>query len=779
MKKILRRPLLKFLAALILSFAFMAAGISAISAIMIYSYGADTKVGIKNQIYEIVIDGQKRDALEYYQAAINGEDTFSYENIFSEENSNYAFEIVPMEKIPNAKIDKLSNYTVKDCQYSKEDTRQITVITVDETKEYKLDTKENDKLKPYYLFSQEEYNNCYWALEEDITNLDLLRNATRRIDDNCVTVEKDAYDELNKKFTFDIPNENIQGAYEGEISGKDILDLNSFYFQKNDLIYFLSDVKDNEKKFNEILNKAKKYFDASYYYDESTGEMKIEYMSRDTYEVMLKSYIKSNLSANDSISEAIYLKYYDFAYDYWKVILPVSIILIAALIVYLIRVSGKHDDTDEIKLNLFDEIPLDVWIIAALGMFFVAVMFLGAGYQVANLLTGILITYFVILFCSAIGMSVATRYKVLGMRLFKNTITYIVLAFCINIFKKLLTKFGAAFIELFHNMNCYIKYIGIIAAVAIVELLFIGEGADVAMFIIFAEKIVLAVMIALALTNMKKIEEKTQRMADGHIDEKIDTENMTYGFKKQAENLNSISDGIKNAVDNEMKSEKMKTELITNVSHDIKTPLTSIINYVDLIKKEDIKDEKIKEYVDVLDRQSARLKSLIVDLIDASKASSGNVEVNLAKLDINMIIDQIIAEHADKFADKGLTATPKYMNKSTNVLADGNLLCRVFENLFVNIEKYAQNDSRVYIDVDETSGKIFVAIKNISKDGLNISGDELMERFVRGDSSRNTEGSGLGLSIAKSLMKLMKGDMQIKIDGDLFKVELIIPVCNE
>ena len=247
---------------------------------------------------------------------------------------------------------------------------------------------------------------------------------------------------------------------------------------------------------------------------------------------------------------------------------------------------------------------------------------------------------------------------------------------------------------------------------------------------------------------------------------------MYWEFKQHADNLNAVGDGIASAVNERMKSEHFKTELITNVSHDIKTPLTSIINYVDLIKKEHITDSKLSEYVDVLDRQSARLKKLIEDLMEASKASTGNLPVNLEKFDASVMLTQVVGEFEERTQAKNLNLIVSGPEKPVYIMADGRHLWRVFDNLMSNICKYAQPGTRVYINLEEMDASVCITFRNISSYQLNITSEELMERFVRGDSSRNTEGNGLGLSIAQSLTSLMNATMQLEVDGDLFKVIL-------
>ena len=227
-----------------------------------------------------------------------------------------------------------------------------------------------------------------------------------------------------------------------------------------------------------------------------------------------------------------------------------------------------------------------------------------------------------------------------------------------------------------------------------------------------------------------------------------------------------------------MKSERFKTELITNVSHDIKTPLTSIINYVDLLEKEEINNETAKEYIDVLSRQSTRLKKLIDDLLEASKVSTGNISVNLMKFELGILLSQALGEYEERFEKNNLHVVLNKPDEMLFVMADNRHMWRVFDNVLNNIAKYTQQGTRVYIDAKRNGKNVEISFRNISKDALNISGDELMERFVRGDSSRNTEGSGLGLSIAKSLTEVQNGKLDIQIDGDLFKVLLTFPLSE-
>jgi signal transduction histidine kinase len=269
------------------------------------------------------------------------------------------------------------------------------------------------------------------------------------------------------------------------------------------------------------------------------------------------------------------------------------------------------------------------------------------------------------------------------------------------------------------------------------------------------------------------IQEGVARIKDGDIQHSIDVGGKGE-FAKLASNINSITDGLKKAVNSELKSERLKTELITNVSHDIRTPLTSIITYVDLLKKE--KDpSKVEQYIEVLDQKSKRLKVLTDDLFDAAKASSGNIPVQFERIDIISLITQGLGEVNDKIEDLDLAFKFSHPKDKVYVQADGKLLWRSIENVLSNIFKYTLKGSRVYIDIEVLENEILLTFKNISAYELNISADELMERFKRGDESRSSNGSGLGLSIAKSLIEIQKGEFSIQVDGDLFKSMIYLP----
>ena len=275
--------------------------------------------------------------------------------------------------------------------------------------------------------------------------------------------------------------------------------------------------------------------------------------------------------------------------------------------------------------------------------------------------------------------------------------------------------------------------------------------------------------------NLRILQKGGEKLAAGDYSQSIDTRPLIGDFKRYGQRMNELRTGMERAVREQTRVERMKTELITNVSHDIKTPLTSIVNYVDLLQKVDVQPETAREYIAVLDRQSRRLKKLTEDLVEASKASSGALPVDLQPTDVSVLFDQIVGEYQDRLADCRLTLVARPPEQAVSVYADGKLLSRVMDNLVSNICKYALEDTRVYAVASCDEKTVTISLKNVSRAELNISPDELMERFVRGDASRHTEGSGLGLSIAGSLVQLMGGTFHLSIDGDLFRADITLP----
>ena len=347
-------------------------------------------------------------------------------------------------------------------------------------------------------------------------------------------------------------------------------------------------------------------------------------------------------------------------------------------------------------------------------------------------------------------------------------------------FKKLMVSIKdiKELIRTSQNFDIIKKTVVIAVICVLAEIFFgivmIGYYFVLGLILMFAIQLGFLIYLVKRLSYLKEIIDGVHKIKEGHVDYMIEEKDDLY-FKTLANDINNIGQGLENSIEERIKSERMKSELITNVSHDLKTPLTSIINYVELIKKEEnISPDYLKDYVNVLDKKSKRLKVLIEDLFEASKASTGNIELELVKLDLKQLLRQSIGELEDKLEAAKLTLRINLTEEDTFVLADGRRMYRVFENLLSNICKYSLENTRVYIDLEKQDGKIVATMKNISSYELNFDPEEIMERFKRADESRNTEGSGLGLAIARDLVKLQGGDMSIEIDGDLFKVRVEI-----
>lgn len=457
------------------------------------------------------------------------------------------------------------------------------------------------------------------------------------------------------------------------------------------------------------------------------------------------------------------------------VILALSLIVFVASLVYLVSAAGHKKDQEQVQGSFLCKVPADLFTViflAAEVSLAVGISLLGNAGSPDNYVFYVAAMLFLLL-CGgwlALGylLDFAVRIK-LG-KWWRNTLIY-----------KVLRLLYRGWNKVGENKSILWKGLTVFLGVNFLEvLIFVVFGVDYSkiMIVWFAEKAVILFVGGEILIQMKRLQEGGKHIAEGDLDYQINTERMLPALKEHAADLNRINEGVSKAVNEKMKSERFKTELITNVSHDIKTPLTSIINYVDLLEKEEIQNENAKEYLEVLERQSARLKKLIEDLIEASKASSGSLSVNLEKLEAGVFLVQTVGEFKEKTEKSKLDLQIKKPEEPIYIMADGRHFWRVIDNLMNNICKYAQPETRVYINLEQTGEKVQITFRNTSRYPLNISSEELMERFVRGDSSRNTEGNGLGLSIAGSLMELMHGKMQLFVDGDLFKVVLEFDRCE-
>ena len=464
-----------------------------------------------------------------------------------------------------------------------------------------------------------------------------------------------------------------------------------------------------------------------------------------------------------------------------------------ACLVFLFMGAGHRKGKEGTRLNLLDRIPLDLYAAGCFALAFVWMLLFvelteGMAYFFALSPEGItylaftcIVVYTAGLVALAPFLSFATRVKAGGGIWWRNTAVCWALKLCWRA-----VRWCWGLVKRFCGWLWYMTTkISIVWRTALIVLIVLVANFCIAIsirysdFALFCWLLLMAAVFLLACFGawqMKSLKAAGEKLAAGEFEYKIDTKHMYWEFKHHAENLNSIGDGMAAAVEQRMKSERLKTELITNVSHDIKTPLTSIINYVDLLERPHTPEEGA-EYLEVLERQSKRLKKLTEDLVEASKASTGNMSVTLAPTSTLEIINQSLAEYGQRMEAGKLSVLINVPEPAPAVRADGRLLWRVMDNLFNNVVKYAMPETRVYVDVRTSEGNAVISVKNISRAALNVSAGELMERFVRGDASRSTEGSGLGLSIAKSLTELQHGQFNISTDGDLFKAEITLPLA--
>lgn len=518
----------------------------------------------------------------------------------------------------------------------------------------------------------------------------------------------------------------------------------------------------------------------SKYYDDKSYEITISYKAEPIQKDFI--YYVGNL--------------YDFVAKYETnlyVLAAISAVLSLLFFIILLRVAGHTNKSEDISVSKFDKFPIDILTVIYCGL----TVLLGlAGFALYDTMDNswyyneyfyewvplLIVLCFVGVFVDFILLAILLMTFSVRLKtstFIKSTIIYKLVVLIWTILK-LVWK---SYVNLNKNIWKLLRKIPLVwkTVVAVICLMFVE-------FLIFTPdwgywwptvwiiNCILCVAVVFVAILLKDIKNGTEDIANGNVYKKIDTKYLFLDLKDHAENINNMSDGIQKAVAEQIKSERLKTELITNVSHDIKTPLTSIINYVDLLEKEEIENETAKEYINVLSRQSIRLKKLIDDLLEASKVSTGNISVNLMEFELGILLSQALAEYEERFEKNNLQVVLNKTDEALYVMADNRHMWRVFDNILNNIAKYAQSGTRVYIDAKRKDKNVEINFRNISKDPLNISGDELMERFVRGDSSRNTEGSGLGLSIAKSLTEVQNGKLDIQIDGDLFKVRLTFPL---
>ncbi len=558
-----------------------------------------------------------------------------------------------------------------------------------------------------------------------------------------------------------------------------------------------------------------------HYWDSSPHQlMYAEYVFVPMPELTVELYVDESTMSNSAVYEVLaLLRHFR---NHLLPILGVSLLIFAICAVYLCTAAGRKPKNEEIRAGGLNRIPLDLYFFAAaIGIGLLC----GAPYMLVNLLErdiltacglGALAAFLACLVFVAFCFAFVAQLKTPGGFWYRNTLCghFIRLSFrfcnwleqflrnqffplmvrsckyawrlCVALVLWTLHATEKALSWLFKTLGRFGHWLGHklhrLASLLPLTWQWLITGLIIMLSTLLLTSPVfwlLGFLIPLAIIGYSshcfgKLSESSKRMSKGDLDTKVDDKHMVGCFKDFAADLNDLAGVAVVAAQKQLKSERMKTELITNVSHDIKTPLTSIINYVDLLQKPHTPEEEA-QYLEVLERQSQRLKKLIDDLMDMSKANTGNMQVDITQVDAVEAVTQALGEFADKLDRAQIYPVFRHDAVSVPMMADGRLVWRVLSNLLGNAVKYAMPGTRLYIDLMTMDTKVVISLKNISREELNVDAEELMERFVRGDDSRNTEGSGLGLNIAKSLMELQKGQLQLLVDGDLFKVTLIFP----
>ncbi len=485
--------------------------------------------------------------------------------------------------------------------------------------------------------------------------------------------------------------------------------------------------------------------------------------------LVVTGYVLRDMDVEDSFSYYVKLVNTFYASRVTLIVITLScLVAVICLVIFLMSSAGHRPGAPGITLGLLDRIPTDLYLGAVLGLVILLVAaFLEAGWWQAwvQVVTGGAALAVCGALIMAFAMTMSTRLKYGKGYWWRHSLTGGIALFLCRALR-----------QLYRAIPLIWRWLALGAGLLIFSGLLLEPCCE-------PEAILLLLCLWTAVISylawaFSRLQRSVRRLARGNLQEPVNTRGLVGSFRQIGDNLNTLGQAANLAVEERLRSERMKTELITNVSHDIKTPLTSIVSYVDLLQKPHT-PEQGAEYLEVLARQSQRLKKLTEDLVELSKASSGTIPVELAPLNVVELVNQALAEYQTKLETAGLMVVLTAVQEEIPVSADGRLFWRVMDNLLSNCIKYALSGTRVYVDVVKYEKQVMISVKNISRQALNLPAEELMERFVRGDRSRNTEGSGLGLNIAKTLMELQHGSLNLVVDGDLFKAILLFDLLPQ
>ena len=605
---------------------------------------------------------------------------------------------------------------------------------------------------------EERYDERFYAEKLNVRNTNLRFSCALNDEDN--TQIPGNYD----------PTESKQFIKNYEIELKTIEDTKiSYVFNWLQFKAFFRELDDHS---NYNINA-----DGDNYYVELISE------SDENYVASFQCYIPAELTARDGYYHLNFWlkKLYNFRHAIF-LLAVLSFVTVLYLAVKLIMSAGLNEKGGKTCLRTADMVPLDVFTLACFASAGLLLRYavkltarIPVRVSVAGVIYDIMMFGLAMIICGLIILeySLSLTVRIRRNTWFENNVLYRFVLAVMHVSTRIVKAFG--------NLRAFWKvglcFLGVNLAVGGLGTIIFMAGEKngyltVLAIIMWTLIAILIVYEIVVLYNINILETACNTIADGKLDFKIKEHLLLWPFRRTADSINHISDGMKIALQDQIKSEHFKTELITNVSHDIKTPLTSIITYVNLLQKSQVNGAEAEEYLDVLERQSDKLKKLIEDLVEASKASTGNIELSMSDIEIILFVEQAIAEYDERFKEKELKLVFDKPDEDWAVHVDGQQLWRVIDNLFSNICKYSLEKTRVFIELRKEEEYSFLSVKNISGYELELSSEELTERFVRGDKSRHTEGSGLGLSIARSLSEAMGGALNIETDGDLFKAIL-------
>ncbi len=744
MRRLSRRPGAKAIAWLLLAAVLFTGIASGLGVALWYGCGGHYDGGayLRQQLLHAACAQTAPQAYYMYYAAVKDDssDRLYWENRFSSQNSNFGFTLTDGD----GKV-LLQNFAVAQAQYSYQTeytvptNAQYTVHEYFDTYEAALQRQEALSATNDYIGTS-QINESAWQY-----------GVTCRLQSLPDIVEAPPTTESE-------PDQSTELVEPADVRyGED--GYHTYYFHTEEDLnqWYTQQGRNYEIKVQESFREPSQY------------ELYMECFKTEVITLTAKIPVPGSMTARDNIWYRLELvQLLSDNHAVWIPSLAISCVLFLLLIVFLFCGAGRRAGSDEAHLRWCDRVPLEFLFFAGVLAICIPILIgteIMADWSVLAALTA---TVPVALFCIWILTSCAARLK--ARCFWRSTIVgwlcYVLLCGCRRVVRWL------KYVMLGLPMVWQIAVAWLV--LSFVELLLILSFNGVE-FIWVLERLILTPVLLLVGIQLTRLRQGARRIADGDLSTQVDLRYMVGDIRRHGQDLNSITDGLQSAVDERMRSERLKTELITNVSHDIKTPLTSIVNYVDLLSQEEMPSEAAKEYLEVLKRQSARLRKLTEDLVEASKAATGNVETRPEAMDVNVLLAQTTGEFEEKLRELQLEPILTLEEEPAMIFADGRLLWRVFDNLMNNICKYALPGTRVYLSAQRKEGQIEIVFRNISRFPLNISSNELVERFVRGDASRSTEGSGLGLSIAKSLTDLQGGDFELTVDGDLFKAIVRFP----